>query len=145
PDDHNPGQDDYDIDLMGDVCDPDDDNDGLPDDWEFLYFGDNLSAVTNVDSDTDGFTNWEEYLAGTHPQDSNLYFRVESMSNLQSHAVYVESETGRIYRLLYADELANPVIWATGQVRAGTGSLLSLTNSTTRTSRFYRVSVSFSP
>ena len=145
PDDHNPGQNDNDFDLMGDVCDPDDDNDGLPDDWEFLYFGDNLSAVTNVDSDTDGFTNWEEYLAGTHPQNSNLYFRVESMSNLQSRAVYVESETGRIYRLLYADELANPVIWATGQVRAGTGSLLSLTNSTTRTSRFYRVSVSFSP
>jgi len=57
----------------------------------------------------------------------------------------VESETGRLYRLLYADELANPVIWATGQVRTGTGSLLSLTNSTTRTSRFYRVSVSFSP
>ncbi len=44
----------------------DSDNDGLPDSWETLYFG-NLSQSGSDDFDHDGLTNAEELLSGTHP------------------------------------------------------------------------------
>lgn len=131
-----------DFDDWGDVCDPDDDNDGLPDEWEYLYFTNTLIAVASEDSDVDGYTNWDEYIASTNPQDSNDYFRIGSISNLQSRAVYVESASSRVYRLLYSDMITDPVTWATGHVLAGNGTVLALTNSSFSTSRFYRVSVS---
>lgn len=48
------------------------DGDGLPDEWEKRY---NLNPAdasdANADSDGDGFTNMEEFLAGTDPTDKN--------------------------------------------------------------------------
>ena len=48
------------------VADGDSDSDGLPDPWELEYFGD-LSYDADDDPDLDGFTNLEEYEAGTDP------------------------------------------------------------------------------
>lgn len=45
----------------------DDDGDGLPNGWELLYFGDPTNAVPSDDSDTNGFSNLEEFLADTDP------------------------------------------------------------------------------
>jgi hypothetical protein len=42
------------------------DNDDLNDSWEEYYFG-NLSQGRNEDFDKDGYSNYEEYLAGTDP------------------------------------------------------------------------------
>lgn len=44
----------------------DTDGDGLPDWWEIQYFGD-LSQDGEGDFDGDGYTNLEEYDAGTDP------------------------------------------------------------------------------
>jgi hypothetical protein len=50
---------------------PDDtDADGLPDAWEMLYFS-TLSYGPSDDPDSDGFTNSQEYQAGTNPADEN--------------------------------------------------------------------------
>jgi hypothetical protein len=46
----------------------DDDQDGLPDAWEYAKFG-NLSQRGNDDTDGDGFTNRQEYLVDTDPSD----------------------------------------------------------------------------
>ncbi|MFC1582827.1 hypothetical protein ACFL4W_04745, partial [Planctomycetota bacterium] len=45
----------------------DEDIDGLPDDWELLYFADVLDCDPGVDTDGDDLTNVEEYNAGTNP------------------------------------------------------------------------------
>jgi hypothetical protein len=45
----------------------DTDDDGLPDWWESLYFGSPTAADAADDDDADGWTNLEEYGAGTHP------------------------------------------------------------------------------
>src|SRR5439155_16455458 len=54
----------------------DDDNDGLPDAWEQQYFGNPTNALAADDSDGDGFSNLDEYIAGTHPKHADSYLRI---------------------------------------------------------------------
>jgi hypothetical protein len=52
----------------------DSDNDGMPDIYETQYgFDPNNPDDADEDADGDGFTNLEEYLAGTSPRDDTLY------------------------------------------------------------------------
>ena len=57
---------------MPDSVDTDDDNDGMPDDYEIANGLNPLTAGdANQDADGDGFTNLEEFEAGSDPQDPN--------------------------------------------------------------------------
>ncbi|MEM2778880.1 MAG: Amuc_1099 family pilus-like system protein, partial [Candidatus Jordarchaeales archaeon] len=47
------------------------DRDGMPDGWEVQYGLDPLSDDAGQDKDGDGFTNLEEYRAGTDPTNSS--------------------------------------------------------------------------
>lgn len=59
---------DTDADGTGDLCDSDDDNDGLPDVWEIGNSLDPLNATdASEDFDGDGLTNAQEYNLGTDP------------------------------------------------------------------------------
>ena len=49
------------------------DGDGLPDDWEKKYGLDVTQNDADADKDGDGFTNAEEYAAGTDPSDKNSH------------------------------------------------------------------------
>ncbi len=61
---------DFDGDLIPDELDPDDDNDGLPDDWEVKYGLNPYNPEdADIDSDNDGLTNLQEYNLGTDPTD----------------------------------------------------------------------------
>ena len=51
----------------------DSDGDGLPDDWEKKYGLDVTRNDADEDPDGDGFTNAEEYAAGTDPSDKNSH------------------------------------------------------------------------
>ena len=57
----------------------DSDEDGLPDSWENLYFG-NLTKGPNDDSDGDGQSNEIEYLAGTLPNSGASRFAAKIAS-----------------------------------------------------------------
>ena len=64
----NADQADFDGDSIGDVCDADDDNDGLPDSYEIVYGLDPFYAGdAALDFDGDGLSNLEEYENGTRP------------------------------------------------------------------------------
>ena len=68
PDTANADQADFEGDGVGDVCDTDDDGDGLPDDYELANgLNPRNSADGNVDADGDGFTNIEEFEFGSNP------------------------------------------------------------------------------
>lgn len=60
---------DSDMDGVSDAVDPDDDDDGMPDEWEMKYSLHQFINDASVDSDRDGYTNLEEYEAGTNPMD----------------------------------------------------------------------------
>ena len=68
---------DNDGDAIPDDLDNDDDNDGMPNDWEVRY---NLNPFKNEaaqDSDSDGISNLEEYLAGSDPAQNDANYPPE--------------------------------------------------------------------
>jgi hypothetical protein len=90
-------------------------DDGIPAGWREQYFGPGYLTDPRVsreaDPDADGSTNWEEYLAGTHPLDNTSGFKaaVEAVPRIQ-----FASEPGRTYRIIRRDRLGSaPAIIAT--------------------------------
>ncbi|BBO85475.1 hypothetical protein DSCO28_60410 [Desulfosarcina ovata subsp. sediminis] len=79
---------DNDSDGIGDNADSDDDNDGMPDQWESEYGLDPYTDDAGLDADGDGVSNLEEYEAQTDP--------VASMANTVPDTPTIES--------VYADE-----------------------------------------
>jgi hypothetical protein len=72
PDVSNHDQLDVDLDDVGDVCDDDDDNDGMPDSWEIGYWLNPIDpSDASQDADGDGLTNLDEYNLGTDPHDTD--------------------------------------------------------------------------
>ncbi|MBA3064010.1 hypothetical protein FP803_01075, partial [Candidatus Woesearchaeota archaeon] len=63
----NKGQEDTDGDGIGDACDNDNDNDGMPNDWEEKYGLDPGYNDADDDEDNDGLTNLDEHKEGTDP------------------------------------------------------------------------------
>jgi len=60
---------DNDQDGSPDDTDLDDDNDGMPDTWEDNYVLDPFTDDADQDADGDGYTNYEEFRAGSIPTD----------------------------------------------------------------------------
>lgn len=111
---------DSDGDGVLDRDDPDDDNDGIPDTWEMAYFGGRLSAAPDADSDGDGLSNLQEYVAGTDPRRADG-FRIMSCGARKATAtagatyeVRCQAVSGRLYQLQSTSSLTRPVWQAVG-------------------------------
>ena len=56
-------------------------NDGIPDWWKRQYgFSVSDPGVAGTDSDSDGFTNYQEYLCGTNPKDASSKLKIGDMN-----------------------------------------------------------------
>jgi hypothetical protein len=67
-------------------------------------------TADNIDSDSDGMNNWEEWIAGTCPIDSNSAFRMlPPVANLSPVTLTWQSTTNRAYWLQRALNSAAPL------------------------------------
>jgi len=80
----------------------DTDADSLPDWWERRYLG-TLAWGPNDDPDHDGFSNWQELMAGTNPSDTNSVLRLGGfLAGSNFFVLQWPSVAGKYYRIYRA-------------------------------------------
>lgn len=112
--------------------------------WSQRLFGSLVSQT--ADADGDGRTNYEEYLAGTDPQNANSRLTVRSFAPLPGGGLTLtwDTVTGKTYSVQRSTSLA-PNQWTILQSNLnGDGATKSFsdTNPGTATHLFYRIAVS---
>ncbi|MCX6855529.1 MAG: hypothetical protein NTV80_11570 [Verrucomicrobia bacterium] len=116
--------------------------DSLADDWQVQYFGlNNVNAAPGIDFDSDGYSNLNEYTAGTAPTSSASHFMLTANFSNQTirQLSFSPRLTDRTYLIEYSTDLAS---WSplTGYSSSDSGSTRTITDNTTAVPRkFYRV------
>lgn len=120
---------------------------GLPDWWETDYF-DAIGVNPNTDTDGDGMTNLQEYLAGTHPKNPASRLAITQTAFIpnginRDFRLTFPSATGITYRVEFSDTLALNSWITLGADLTGNGTDLQATDqaASTHSRRFYRVRV----
>ncbi|HEY5621493.1 MAG TPA: zinc-dependent metalloprotease family protein [Pontiella sp.] len=132
--------------LSGSVpVSPDLDNDGLPNEWEQLYFFSPTGAVALVDADGDGAGNLEEYISGHNPTNPASVFEISSVTGNVPYIVTWDSIKGRLYNVEWSTNLVDGVF--TNISAALPYPANSYTDSVERIppANFYRVEVQRAP
>lgn len=114
--------------------------DGLPDDWQSRNWGSDSAkwADPKDDSDGDGATNLQEFLAGTIPTDAASVLRTSLTSTEQGAFLSWNTQPGCVYQVQSKPELA--LNWTdVGAPRFAAGSTDSMLIEATETAVYYRV------
>jgi len=113
--------------------------DGLPDDWQALYWGIKASQwpAGNVDSDGDGVSNAREFQAGTNPLDPNSVLKMWFTWSRFGRLFNWTTQTGFIYQVQVSTDL---VEWTDfGAPRFAAGPTDSVTFGGDQLAEYYRV------
>ncbi len=129
--------------------DNDIDNDGLSDAWELRYAGSYTGFTWDADTDSDGFSNLKEYIAGTDPTNGlSLPFvsAVALTNGSDSAVIWFGSVTGREYCVQWSASLTN-ADWhlLSSNYVAGSGGTLGIVDGDSRyiTNRYYKLGIKF--
>jgi hypothetical protein len=124
----------------------DTDGDGMPDAWESQN---GLSPTdstglngANGDPDGDGFTNLQEYLAGTDPQSGGSTLRLTATRNGGNVDLSFTAVAGRTYTILRCSTMSSGGSWTPWMnvpAQGGTGPVTVQDALSGGTQRFYRV------
>ncbi len=116
--------------------------DGMDDDWEVAYFN-NLSHDGTADTDGDGATDLQEFLAGTDPTNANSVFRVLTIAPAGggTKTLLWSGNSTRSYRAEFKDDLSIATWTALTETISWNGTTASLPDFTagSATNRYYRV------
>lgn len=118
------------------------DGDGLPNYWEEQY-GTITGLVASADDDSDGFSNFQEYIADTNPTNAASFFEMSGFLASTNQTVSFTGSTGREYQVFYTtNDLADTnLVWTAAHTNlvwgAGTNSSITVTNVADKA--FYRL------
>ncbi len=122
------------------VTSADADHDGLPDAYESTTPGLNSANASDatLDNDGDGFSNLQEFLAGTNPNDATSRQIAVGVVTGINFQVTFSTASGRIYRVESSDSLSGS--WSPVAVNVlGTGGNLQMSFPVSGARRFFRV------
>jgi hypothetical protein len=130
------------------IADLDSDGDGIPDWWMLAYFnhptgqaGDN--SLASDDADGSGFSNLQDFLAGTDPTNPNSAFRITNVSIVGNDVdVTWTTQPNKTNQLERSGVLGTNASWfSVGPLTIGTGSPATQTDfgAATNPPAFYRV------
>lgn len=113
--------------------------DGLPDDWQLKFWGSASSQwpAPSTDSDSDGVSNFQEFLAGTDPADASNVLRIDLVATEQGWQLTWNTQPGLIYQVQVAINFSG---WENlGRLRLATGTQDAITVDGTQKANYYRV------
>jgi hypothetical protein len=119
----------------------DTDHDGMPDAWELAH-GLNPNDLTDAakDDDGDGFSNLQEFLAGTDPADPASAFKITALAVTGSNTLITFSTAlDKSYAIETTSNLPSANWTIVTQNVAGTGNNLQLITTTNTPALYYRV------
>lgn len=115
--------------------------------WTDFYFGTNVSGA--VDSDLDGYSNYQEFVLGTEPNDasSHLNFRIERAQPGGLRLVFAPFQNGRLYGLEAASVVTGPftAITTPSPIANANGEGTLTFPSTPGSALFYRLTAQVTP
>jgi len=119
----------------------DDNGDGLPDDWQAMYWAEPMSSWPgrDVDSDGDGASNWAEFLAGTNPLDRASVLRVQVRPTAGGSGLLVEwnAVPGSVYQVQLSADLK---VWSdAGAAQLAASSVGQIVIPAAESASYYRV------
>jgi parallel beta-helix repeat protein len=123
----------------------DSNNDGIPDNWATAHSFSTMASIASQDTDGDGLTNLQEFLAGTDPRDPTNRFAVTSTDiSTGAPRVGFKPMTGKTYQMEYRDDLIMGS-WTTllDGIFATSNSIIQVSDpsGTGLTKRFYRITL----
>jgi uncharacterized protein (DUF1800 family) len=120
----------------------DSNNNQMSDIWEMIFNAQNLAA--NGDSDSDGFTNFQEALAATDPFNPLSHPSINIMSpSVNSIVTSWPSAVGKLYDLQISNNL---IAWQSSATFVGDGSVQSaLSQLSGQLSLYFHISISDQP
>ncbi len=122
---------------------PDNDRDGISDDWERQFgFDTNNSADALLDFDGDAMSNLAEYIAGTDPTNPLSYLRVDQTILPGQATLQISAVSNRFYTIEASDAIRpSPwTPWASFPPRT-TNRVIQFSDPSWSTQRFYRVRI----
>lgn len=120
--------------------------DGIPDKWRLRHFqtasvAGNFLSASGADADGDGFLNWQEFKAGTNPNESGSTLQMRT-DRLPGSGVKLRWPTvaGKNYVIEYTESLSGGTWTPLAVQAAGTGADLEITAADSGSvPRYYRV------
>lgn len=125
--------------VRGTTWGSDDNFDGLPDDWQAAHWGTNRSQwpAPGTDSDGDGMSNRDEFLAGTSPRDPASLLKTKVTATPQGALLSWNTTPGLVYQVQESPDLG---VWAPlGGARFAHGATDQIPIEHPGTARYYRV------